>query len=469
MWTDLSFIISTAVLAGVSLWRYRLQITVVNVVQGTWVLLMAVPSALQFSGVETAAKERLFVSTTIVNVALLTAVLLWSSGWFQSGLDWLKRRLPEQGESGGRGLPCWFWGALGVSLLVFLVHAMLMPRIPLVGLVFRSDLTPVQLAELREQANKMLAIPLPLKYLFNWNVRVLVPILLTFMVIRGNRHVKILGFPILLGLSAMTLEKTLPAFAVISCAFGLAIYRRTSLGSPLVLMGIIVGLGLAAALNAAISSRGDQPPTPGASQVVAEQSAPPQERPAVGHSDESDSNRLRWSPVRFIYRRTLRIPSEVAYAWFEYFPDISGGFVHGRSWFPLDRSRPGFQHPAQAVGLYAYHKKDPAHYLQTIHAYGAFHADAWANFGYPGVVVASILLISLLAIAEVALELTRSLLSAAAGGAGLSILVVTLPSGGLQAVLIAQGLVVCLAILVTPIWQGLSITNKELITSEVGH
>jgi hypothetical protein len=455
---DLALYISTVVLAVVSLWRYRLQLTVVNAFQGAWVLVIAVPSALRYAGVDTAAKERLFVSTTIVNVALLIAVLLRSSAWFQRLLEWLRRRIPEVPKSTRHGLPHWFWAALAVSLGIILVHALLMPKIPLGELILRSDLTANQLAESREAASKLLPLPLAAKYLLNWNVRVLVPILLTVLVLGGRVAPKLLWSSILIGLSAMTLEKSFPIFAIISCGFAVAIHRKCSIASRPVILALLLALGVATGLQTGTKFRDLQARQNSALVATPENDASRQVRPFDGAGGDESS--LSWRglvsyPVRFIRHRILTGPAGVAYAWFEYFPDVFGGFLYGQSWVAVGRTQSALQHPAYLVGLHAYHRKDPDQYLATARAYAAFHADAWANFGYLGVAAASMLVVAILMLTEVGLIFSNSAVTAGASGAALSILLTTLTSGGVQAVLVAQGLLPCLVIALVPIWKRL--------------
>ncbi len=83
---DLALGVSTAVLTLLGAWRGRLRFTAVNAFLIAWVALVAFPSLFQFAGVVTVAKERLFLATTIVNVAVSIAVLVRTSRWFDDVL-----------------------------------------------------------------------------------------------------------------------------------------------------------------------------------------------------------------------------------------------------------------------------------------------------------------------------------------------------------------------------------------------
>ncbi len=461
---------STAVLLGASVWRYRLELRAVHAFGLAWVLLIAGPSAIAYGGVDTPARDRLFLATSIVNVALLVAVLLGSTAWFRKGVGRFRAffavEAGSRAEPQERAVPRWFWMALAVSLATFLVHAWMMPRIPLVALLGRNDLTMTQLTELREGANKLLSLPMGASYLLNWNIRVVVPILLTVLALRGGWGTRIIVMPVLVGLTAMTLEKSHPTLAIVATGLGVAVYRRSSLVSRPVLAGLVLGFGVLAGLALAMKARDDRPSHPLALPAVgapgeppghaADAGAPPAAAAAVGTSVEAGGWRgLPAYAFVFIRHRVFAGPSHVAYNWFDYFPDVSGGFLHGRSWLPWARSGPGFEHPAHLVGLYAYHRKDPRLYLRTAYAYAAFHADAWANFGYAGVILASLVVAGLLLFTEVGLGVAVTPLMAGTGGAALSILLTTLPGGGVQAALIPQGLVLCFAMLAASAWWRL--------------
>lgn len=455
---DLALGVSTAALTMLGAWRGRLRLTAVNAFLIAWVALVAFPSLFQFAGVVTVAKERLFLATTIVNVAVSIAVLVRTSRWFDDVLGALARKASIPSLLNRPGVPVagWLWGMLALSLAMFAFHAVRMPKIPLLELLFHPGLTANQITGAREAAAKLLPIPLPVQYLLLWNVRVFVPILLCTFLLSGRVVAKIIVIPLLIALSAMTLEKSLPTLAILSSALGVAIFRRTSLISRPIIAGVIVALGVASGLTFATRLRDLETHRSAAAVVTPDQRGPAKE-PAPTSPGETNvapqARRLALSPVVFVYHRILAAPSDVAYSWFEYFPDHFGGFLLGRSWNVFARSQPGFQHPANLVAIHAYREKDTAHYLKTASAYAAFHADAWANFGYGGVIGASLLAGAVLLLADVAVGLSDSALTAGASGAALAILVTTLPVGGLQAALIAQGLLLCLMIALLPIWR----------------
>ena len=470
---DLALAVSTAVLTMLAVWRGRLQVSAVAGFWIVWVVVIALPSVLHFAAVATVAKERLFLATTIVNVVLSTAVLIRASRWFDHLLRTLGRAasIPPQVNGCEGSVPRWLWAMLALSLATFTLHAVLMPKIPLLELVFHPGLTANQLAEAREAAGKLLHVPLVVKYLLLWNVRVLVPIILCTFLLSGRVAAKVIVIPLLVALSAMTLEKSLPSFAIMSSALGVAIFRRIGFVSRPIIVGLIVALGVTVGLNAATHLRDFEIRRSGAVIVAPGQTGSAQGSAATAGGETTavlQPRRLVLYPFQFVYHRILTGPSEVSYSWFEYFPDKFGGFLSGRSWNIFARSQPGFQHPANLVGLYAYHQRDPEHYLETVYAYAAFHADAWANFGLGGVIGASILAGAALMSVDLAVALSRSALTAGASGAAVSILLTTLPSGGLQAAFFAQGLLPCLMIAFLPLWRyrlhGASVSSRSLGT-----
>jgi len=458
---ELALYTSTLALPLVSASRLGFRLTAANAFQAVWAVVIAIPVALRYAGMDTAAKERLFVSTAIVNVVLIGIVVVTSSSRFES---WTRSEA-DGDRAGASGLPRWFWWGMGVSLGLVALHATLMPRVPLLELLLRNDLTANQLTEAREAANKLLPLPLPVKYVLYWNVRVLVPILLVMLALVGSAGARLLWFPVLIIATSLTLEKSLPFFAVVAAGLGVGAYRRGSVLARPVVLGVLLGVGIAVTLQTAVKIREIQ------AEAVRGQGGGRERsdswRPTPRTADAGF--RLSWGelatyPLVFVSHRILTGPADVAYRWFEYFPEVSGGFLYGRAWVVLDRSRPDFEHPAHMVGRYAYHRVDPEHYLETAHAYGAFHADAWANFGYLGVAAASVLVGLVILVTDVTMAAAASPLGAGAAGAALTILLVTLPGGGLQAALVPQGLILALPLAVGESlqWQGLRKNARDL-------
>ena len=452
---DLALGASTAALIAIGSWRGGLRLTAVNTFQIAWVVLIALPALLRYAGVATVAKERFFIATAIVNVALCTAVLVRGSPWFDRVLGAPARRAASTSREPESEVPRWAWGLLVLSLIIFSTHAALMPKIPLLELLFHPGLTAGQLTAAREASDKLLPVPLPLKYLFLWNQRVIVPIVLCMFLLSGSAAIRAVVVPALVVLSAMTLEKSFPTFAILSAGLGVATFRHAGLLSRPVVVGVIVALGVSFALSGATRFHNTEPrrSTPAVATPQHPDAGRAPAQPGRGTTPVAlQIRRLALHPFEFAYHRILASPSDVAYAWFEYFPDRFGGFLRGRSWNMFARLQPGFQHPANLVAIYAYQQRDTTHYLPTVYAYAAFHADAWANFGYPGVIGACILAGAVLLIGDAAVALSDSPLTAGASGAAVSILATTLTAGGLQAALVAQGLLPCLMIALMPVW-----------------
>ncbi len=423
-----------------------------------WLGVIAVPALLLFARSTGVAKERLFLATALVNSLLATAVVV---RWCEP-MRAVEQRIrvatsPDRALT-SRNLPRWFWMALAVSVTMFAFHAALMPHIPLVEMFVRPGITANELTEAREAASKFLPLPLSLKYALYWNVRVLVPVLMIVLILQSTRPAQLVILPLLIVLSSMTLEKSLPTFVIASVGFGLGAYRRLAILSRPVLLSLFIALAVASGLQTGVKYRDFQARS--ASSEVESGAVPGSQSPVGQELDWDRNGAISWHevamyPIRFIYHRILTGPADVAYAWFEYFPEISRGFLGGRTWSLAARSDPEFRHPANLVGVYAYHRRDPAHYLESAYAYAAFHADAWANFGYGGVAIASVLTMLTLLLTDLAVGTAASPVSAGAAGAAMSILLTTLPAGGLQAALVAQGLAVALGLALAPAWLRL--------------
>lgn len=447
--SGIALVASTLLLAVVAAGRAGLRLSVLSAFTAVWTFIIAGPAAIRYWGLESAVRERFWWSTVIVNLTLAAAVTLrWSPrGRRLEGTLRTSEPIAECVWSG------WMWAALAVTIAVFAFHASRMPRIPLLELALDSGLTANQLTTMREAAGKLLGLPLPVQYVINWNVRVLVPVLLCALILTGRKW----AMPAAVGLvtlTSLTLEKSLPAFAILATGLGVAVYRRRSVLSRPIVMACVAALLIVTALQTAVKLRDLQVRRPRV--AGAEMLTSPPAGSALGSPPfeaASPGLEIVRYPFQFVYHRVLKIPSEVAYAWFDYFPDIYGGFLKGTSWWPSTRSRADFRHPANLVGQYYYHAHDPEHYLETIHAYAAFHADAWANFGYAGVIMASLAAAVLLLLVDIAIVSASTPATAGAAGAAFSILLTTLPAGGLQAALVAQGLLPALVVGLSPLWR----------------
>jgi hypothetical protein len=148
------------------------------------------------------------------------------------------------------------------------------------------------------------------------------------------------------------------------------------------------------------------------------------------------SGRLLQEADFFVYRAFL-VPSEVSHWWYVYFPEYSGGFAGAGDYSYARRLRPGFEHPSNQLGKFAFLARHPKHYLETIRAYASADADAYGRFGIFGVLVVSVLLFLLRS--SVALMRTPGFWSSYACFCFLLLLGLTLPSGSLFAILLAQG------------------------------
>lgn len=146
----------------------------------------------------------------------------------------------------------------------------------------------------------------------------------------------------------------------------------------------------------------------------------------------------------FIYRGFLS-PSEVSHRWYTFYPDVAGKYAGFTGLTPGSRGRPGFQHPANAVGVWAYLNRFPDHFFPSLMAYASVDADAHARWGLTGIVVITLIVVLLrLALARLVMD---TVLSRCLYYSALMVIALCLPQASLQAILVAQGLLFYVAAL----------------------
>src|SRR5256886_2859851 len=315
------------------------------------------------------------------------------------------------------------------------LHWALMPEIPLLLLVTGADDSHMQLA--RENSAKLLAAPALLKYAFAWNSRIFFPILLTTAVLFRWRWTALVvgAFGLLYIISS--LEKLPSVLFMLGPFIGLAIRDGKRLWSPVVIVGLVVSLIPAYGINQAISLEARLHPAP-----VSTTTATPTPTPSLSPVSPGSEFQGFPAPIRgaldLVLRRIGEAPTDVTYNWFAYFP-AHHPFLNGAGWEPWNVLRPGWQSPANLVGLWAYYGKQ-GYTLVSLAAYGSFVADGWGEFGMAGVVIATLLLLLFALVLELMHALADRLFCLACYTVALVLMSVMSPQAGIPALLLSNRL-----------------------------
>ena len=147
----------------------------------------------------------------------------------------------------------------------------------------------------------------------------------------------------------------------------------------------------------------------------------------------------------FAYRIFL-VPSEVSHYWYLYFSEIKKEYVGLYGLTSSSRQSKNYVHLANEVGKWAYLRKFPEWYSKTIRAYCSADADAFARGGFLWIILVGFLL----SLFRISLSLFKGsvLTTRIFYTTSLFLLSVNLPVSSLQAILIAQGVGLCLPLLV---------------------
>jgi hypothetical protein len=146
----------------------------------------------------------------------------------------------------------------------------------------------------------------------------------------------------------------------------------------------------------------------------------------------------------FFYRSILT-PVEVSARWYEYFylyPVMKGTFSQN----VMDSRSQKSEQPSNVVGKWAYHERFPTHYYDSIHAYSSIDADSFARFGVFGWFIAGILYLAV-RIGMAAIYDPRSPVQAIMYGTTLILIGGMTASASIQALLLPNGLIACVAIM----------------------
>jgi hypothetical protein len=359
---------------------------------------------------------------------------------------------------------CWFLAAVVVILPI--VHVISAQDIPLVDQLTQK-LTPEQSAMVRERFSKLLDIPVGLKFAFNWMIVIGAPFLAAMLFKR--RLYLLFGVTVLwCSAYAVISSARLPfilfvvftTFAIMNGAKQRTSNRLVAAVSLILLLIVPTGIYRGETLynwyesldwNMVPSTyraefKGDQAKTP------LQMSPADVERLALPPGGLQRPSSFGQPGDYAIYRAFLS-PMEVSNRWYEYFPAVEG------DWRPVDDLLPinkpsGWQHASNKVGIWAYVRRFPRNYFNTIHAYASADADAYSFGGLSAVFLAALIL----GLSRVTFGLIGNSGEAESVLAGLGIAFLTaLPfQASVQAILASQGLLlVIVAILVLALGRRL--------------
>jgi hypothetical protein len=453
-----------------TIWRARGAINAAVLIPLAWILLIPIPTVIRpwviapeslfpdgFAG---APKERLYISIAIANVAFVAFQWLILSGWFKKIQSrtvafFADRDRPPSNEDDSL-LRKWVIGLSIVAVALAVTHLALMPRIPSWDLVTGfSD--PLQPNYDREAADKFLAVPTIVKYIFNWNQGIVFPILFALTILIRWRamaiFVGIFGFLYV----TSTLEK-FPSLLFIAGPFiAVAVRDNRPIWSKLVIGGLALSLlgplainqsaGVSTAIHKALNSvppasatpvydPSITTPAPGCEEFVAPPVVP------------FDWRNIPASLKDIVGRRIAVVPAETTYGWFAYFP-AQHAFLNGSGWAPWNVLAKGYRNPANLVGLWMY--CGHAQTLPTVSAYGSFIADGWGELGYLGVVLGAIGIVLFGIVFELIRGFVAKPFCLACYGPSILLFATLPPRAGMVATIVSSGLwlipVLCLLFL----------------------
>ncbi len=443
--------LTTLLLLANTLRRLRRPIDAGLLVPIAWIVLMPAPiilrgGALGFHG---APRDHLDLAVSMANVAFLGLQFLLDHQAFhrlqQRVVDRFsppRERLDQAATSPVTRY--WLVGLTTVAVALAVLHWALMPKIPALDLI-QGIGDPRQLALDRENSAKLLQVPALLKYVFTWNSRILLPILFCAAVVLRRRRLAIFVGVFGLLYIASPLEKFPSMLFTLAPFLAVAVRDQKRLVSRLLVIGAVVSLippwvinqspavsnSLHHALGITIAGTPAPTvqPTAGATGPAAVQAPPTSFSPGMALSSLGD----------LVFRRIGTGPADVTYAWFSYFPAVRGGYLNGSGWLPWRVLSSHYQSPANLVGVWAYYGRGPYN-IRSITAYASFIADGWAEFGYAGVALATLVLIAFCLVLELMRGFARQPFILACYAPALLLVAATAPIAGLLAMLLSLGL-----------------------------
>lgn len=400
-----------------------------------WTLVLLVPFGLQWGvwlGGATHAAGLAWVGIAIVGADVAAARLSARAA-----------RTPGGNPDRERLVLIFMAGLFAVSVAIATYHIARMDQVPLLQALWGHEYSREGIARLRELSAKLLGVPRIVQYLFNWVVTVLAVIGIVALIGR-RKYLWAAGWLVLASSYAVvTTAKGPLLYLVVAVVSGVvwclprALRRRVYLAAVGLLavgvLAIAVRLGLD---GQSLLNYRPAPLTevrPGLDPLRTLADVPRYRAIATGNLGTD----IWIGPGEYLLYRIFLGPVEVSDYWYAYFRESARrpGWQGILPWV----TKPGYVHPSRRIALWAYRSRYPTLYAATANANAGVDADAYARFGMVGVVVAGLLAASLrLGLAWLAAD---DRLSQGIYGSAVALLAVLLPIASLQAVLVAQGLV----------------------------
>ena len=452
---------TTLVLIGTTAWRLRRPIDAALLIPIAWLALIPIQVVVfgSLRGYSGAPRNNLYISIALGNIMLLGLQLFLDSRYFERLGQVVRSRLNPPMESTPREwerlAEYWWYGIAAIAVGLALLHLWLMPKVPLFEvLTGYSDFYQVSVD--RENAAKLLNAPSILKYAFNWDSSIIMPILFAASILQRWKYRAI--FIGAFGLIYVTapLDKFPSLIFVLSAFVALAVRDRKRAFSRVLIVGFLVSL-----VPAYLITESNQISTAihhaiGAPLAV---STPPPDLATAPPSGEVPITSIAGfklpGPVANLLDLTVRRigsgPADVTYQWFSYFPAVHP-FLYGTGWEPWRVLSSHYQSPANMVGLWAYYGH-AGYRLTSLSAYSGFLADGWAEFGYAGVVIACLWLFAFAVVIELMRVFSDKPFCMACYAPCLLMVAATAPISGIMAMTFSLGLVlaplICLGYLLS--------------------
>jgi hypothetical protein len=375
-----TFILSALFFATLSCVKDRLIHSLCSL---SWLILMVLPFLMQYNSFHASYRDTQMIGILSIGMAFLLAESLFS----------YKHR-----KSLGLEQPLTFnikvtYAAALVIVAVQILHLLLMPEIPIITYLhnFKNDQS---LTILRESASKLLHIPELFKYLFQLT-NVIAPALAVILFKKSKRWA--LPFiAITIFYSFATTAKTMTvlysAILLIPLYYQLNKIRKLINFSALAFTYCLAIYSFAfyiytkpASLDYLEVERENA-----RTFTIADRHRIFGLVPFEKHENRSSS--AIEARIKGLFYRAILVPSEVSHIWYSYYPAVKGDFIGFYGLTPETRNSESFVHPSNEVGIWAYVKKFPKDYLDSIHAYSSMDAEIYSRFGLSGVFLISLLL-----------------------------------------------------------------------------
>ncbi|MCL6590482.1 MAG: hypothetical protein K6U80_11055 [Firmicutes bacterium] len=410
-----------------------------------WIILMEVPFLIFWNRLVEGPRELQAAGIVIVGAALLIG-------------DQIKLRsqppdFPQPLKNSFFRFIAEYYVYLLLAFFIFIVsyHVLNLRQIPLIEKYFGHASTE-QLKVMREESSKLLDVPLVFKYLFTWTIVLISP--LTFLLlIRDKRYIGAWVFLSIAILYAnITLAQTFVLSMLVSIGLTYLFAWKPKLNKILLLgfIGIILIIGIRVLWFLSFNqySLFKYQPQAVAIQKISFPAGDPRNRLTL-----ADNYRLipeakltkEEKVYNYLVYRVFLGPVDVSCRWYQYYPKYSQGYYGVADLFKRDS---GYVPPSRKLALWAYTQKFPWKYLDSANAYASLDADGYARLGFIGILVAAFILLGFRIIFKVLL--VDTMLSKILYGIGVTLLAILPVQAGIQAILIAHGVLMISLLMMLP-------------------